>query len=93
MIIAYIQCQICSTLYPLINNNCFAILIYSTKREWLKDKKYQSQASIDKLHHDKELSDEHYKMLSGFLRHVDFVSDRPSEQDVKKVVNAYTEGV
>ena len=69
------------------------MLICSTRLEWLKEEKYRSRDSITKLHDDKELTDEQYEMLSGFLRHVNFIAAEPSKLDVETVVNAYTEGV
>ena len=66
-------------------------MFFSTKSFWLKDPKYRKKADLKKLRENKEITEDEYKALRGFHKHVDFIRDTPSKTDKNKLAEAYRE--
>lgn len=60
--------------------------------EMLK-KEYHNLRKPEDVDKDPRLSDKQKGMLKSFLMHIDYVTNRPSENDKKALVNVYYEGM
>ena len=67
---------------------CIALLC-STKLSWLKDPKYRDKDELEHLKQNKDITEEEYKALKGFHRHVEFIWDSPSKKDKENLAKAY----
>ena len=53
------------------------------------EEKIKSEADLDAMLANKEIDETQYKMLKGFVKHINFVFAEPSECDRQAVAKAY----
>ena len=58
---------------------------------WLADPKYQDKDKLKNLLDTNEVTEDQYRALKGFHKHVGFVCDSPSDKDKLILAEAYSD--